>query len=184
MPHGLHLSSRERNKRFFSCMWGLSSIILILSKFWLSQSQIQHQSTAVVWWVTRYTCQSHESLHDFFVSEESQFKHQLKSKIPWHQPLLSSLSSLCKTAMLLVAAEIRSNWKMTPALAFLGTLSVEPALIQSASITLVNIIPCFRHHGAQSNLDTSTNRSLVVTSQHINKDIVDGTMYIEKLMAT
>ena len=177
MPHNSHLISKDRNKRFFSCTWGLSSIILIQSKFWLSQSHIQHQSTAVVWWATRYTCQSQESLHDFLMSEEYRFKYQLKREMPWDHPWLCSLSSLCKEVMLSVAAKMRSNWKMTQALASLASLmfvSWPDTRVDSASITLVNKI-LLSTSGCSSNL--------VVTSQHVNKDIADDAMYTEKLMA-
>lgn len=67
---------------------------------------------------------------------------------------------------------------MTTALASLATLVFvnEYSCIQPASITLVNRISCFPHQDAQQS-------KLVVTSQHVNKDIADNTTYVEKLMA-
>jgi len=66
---------------------------------------------------------------------------------------------------------------MTQALASLASLmfvSWPDTRVDSASITLVNKI-LLSTSGCSSNL--------VVTSQHVNKDIADDAMYTEKLMA-
>lgn len=65
---------------------------------------------------------------------------------------------------------------MTPALASLATLVFvhRPySCICPALITLMNRISCFQHQDAQQS-------NLVVTSQHVTRDIADDTVYIEK----
>lgn len=118
-------------------------------------------------------CQSQESLRDFLMPKEHQLKYQLKSEDPelgtTHDFFLYSHHA---TRWCFRWQQIRSNWKVTPALASLGTpvlVNRSCSCVQPALVTLVNRISFFQHWDAQQS-------NPVVTPQCVNKDIVYDTL--------